>query len=432
VSWTVILIGFLCGTTASAQTLRIYHIDVEQADSTLIVMPNGKTLLIDAGKNKHGKRIKAVMDRAGVTQIDAFVASHYHEDHFGGIDNLIEQGVTVLEAYDRGRRDTVKASDKAEGTYKDYMREVGEDAHALKPGDVINLDSSVTVTCIASSGAVLGTTPVATNDENNLSVTLLVEFAGFKALFGGDSHMDVEQKIATVARVQGVDLYKSDHHGSDTSSDLAFMTALAPSLIVISNGSNASYHHPRSTTLQHYLKMPGPPLVLQTNRCKAGSPCDNVGAAFIADPEQHGKDGTIQLTIDATTRTVTAAYGINTIRTFAFKNGGAPTTPLTIAIQSLLPNPAGDDEQLEEVTLRNPGPTGVALAGWTLRDRSGLVWNLSGTVTSGGSLTIKRGGQPMSLNNGGDEITLIDSSNVERDRFAYLGSQEGKRILTTH
>src|SRR5436190_23782472 len=89
----------------SAQTLRIYHIDVEQADAALVVMPNGKTLLIDSGKNGHGSRIKAVMDLAGVTHIDAFVNSHYHEDHFGGIDDLVEMGVPVLETYDRGKKE---------------------------------------------------------------------------------------------------------------------------------------------------------------------------------------------------------------------------------------------------------------------------------------------------------------------------------------
>jgi hypothetical protein len=38
----------------------------------------------------------------------------------------------------------------------------------------------------------------------------------------------------------------------------------------------------------------------------------------------------------------------------------------------------------------------------------------------------------MSLNNAGDEITLLDASGTERDRFAYATSQEGKRILTIH
>jgi beta-lactamase superfamily II metal-dependent hydrolase len=131
----VVVIAIIgCGPDAAAQTLRIYHVDVEQADSALVVMPNGKSLLIDSGKNGYGKRIKAVMDKAGVTQIDAFVASHYHEDHFGGIDDLVNLGISVLESYDRGRRDLVKATDRAEKTYKDYMREVGDDAHELEPG----------------------------------------------------------------------------------------------------------------------------------------------------------------------------------------------------------------------------------------------------------------------------------------------------------
>ena len=91
----------------SAQTLRISHIDVEQADAALIIMPNGKTLLVDSGKNRQGSRIKAVMDLAGVTRIDAFVNSHYHEDHFGGIDDLVKMGVSVLETYDRGKKEFV-------------------------------------------------------------------------------------------------------------------------------------------------------------------------------------------------------------------------------------------------------------------------------------------------------------------------------------
>ena len=71
---------FLAANPLFAQTLRIYHIDVEQADAALVVMPNGKTLLIDSGKNGHGERLRSVMKQAGVTEIDAFVAPHYHED----------------------------------------------------------------------------------------------------------------------------------------------------------------------------------------------------------------------------------------------------------------------------------------------------------------------------------------------------------------
>jgi beta-lactamase superfamily II metal-dependent hydrolase len=430
----------LIASTLSAQTLRIYHIDVEQADSALIVMPNGKTLLIDSGKNGHGKRIKAVMDKAGVTQIDAFVDSHYHEDHFGGIDDLQKLGVQILESYDRGRRDLVPAADQATSTFKDYMKAVGEDAHAIKPGDMISLDPLVTVTCVSASGVVINdpTSIPASTDENDLSVTLLINFQGFKAFFGGDTQAPTEAKIAAGDLVMDIDLYKSDHHGSDTSSSQALLSDLKPSLVVISNGSNGSYHHPRQVVLDAYAHLPMPPVVLQTNKCKKGAPCGNVADAFIADPQSSNENGIILITVDAATGSYTARYGANTVRTFQIKSPTAAppaptaTTASTVVIESLLPNPAGDDEQFEEVTLRNTGTFPVSLAGWTLKDRSGLLWTLMGTVGAGQSQKFRRGGQPMSLNNGGDDIVLLDDTGTERDRFAYTTSSEGKLLITTH
>jgi hypothetical protein len=80
----VILLALLISSPALAQQLRIYHIDVNQADATLFVSPGGHTLLVDSGKNGAGDELRAVMQTAGVTQIDHFVLTHYHEDHMGG------------------------------------------------------------------------------------------------------------------------------------------------------------------------------------------------------------------------------------------------------------------------------------------------------------------------------------------------------------
>ena len=161
---------FLSASHAVAQTLRIYHIDVEQADAALIVMPNGKSLLIDAGKNGHGKRVKKVMDEAGVTQIDAFVASHFHEDHFGGVDDLHNMGVQILESFDRGHA-LASASNKAQKTFRGYLETIGEDAHRLHPGNVIQLDPLVEIRCISANGVVVsdGSAIDGDHDENDLS-----------------------------------------------------------------------------------------------------------------------------------------------------------------------------------------------------------------------------------------------------------------------
>jgi phosphoribosyl 1,2-cyclic phosphodiesterase len=67
-------------------------------------------------------------------QIDAFLATHYHSDHYGGIDDLVEKlTVPVLESFDRGDKECcLSAKKKKEPTFIDYQRAVGEDAIDLR------------------------------------------------------------------------------------------------------------------------------------------------------------------------------------------------------------------------------------------------------------------------------------------------------------
>ncbi len=102
VGWTG-LHGPLSPVAARVHTLQISHIDVEPGDGTLFVAPGGATLLVDSGTDGHGVRLKQAMRQAGVTVIDHFVCTHYHADHYGGIDEPArDPEVTVTATYDRG------------------------------------------------------------------------------------------------------------------------------------------------------------------------------------------------------------------------------------------------------------------------------------------------------------------------------------------
>ena len=83
--------------------------------------------------------------------------------------------------------------------------------------------------------------------------------------------------------------------------------------------------------------------------------------------------------------------------------------PNGVEIAALLPNPTGKDEGNEQVVIRNATDTAVDLAGWTLRDRAGNVFALSGTVPARGKLTVTMTEPTMPLNNDGDEVVLIDA-----------------------
>lgn len=93
----------------------------------------------------------------------------------------------------------------------------------------------------------------------------------------------------------------------------------------------------------------------------------------------------------------------------------------TIKIFSLLPNPMGDETQLEAVTLENTGEVEIDLSGWRLQDRAGNFWSLdsAGSLSPGENRAILRRGQGMALNNDGDTIELISPSDRVVDSVTY-------------
>lgn len=126
-----------------------------------------------------------------------------------------------------------------------------------------------------------------------------------------------------------------------------------------------------------------------------------------------------------------------------FGNGGIPTEPSTgeqpvestpassaVKIMAVLPDPVGPDENNEAVTLSNGGVTDVPLQGWQLKDKADNVFNLSGSVASSSTLSIKVRGN-FTLNQAGDEVRLIDPSGKVVHKVTYTAAQvkQGKFIV---
>jgi competence protein ComEC len=245
----------LLAAGAYATGLEIHCIDVGQGDCTLIISPAGGTLLLDAGWNGKGNSVVIpYLQSLGLTALDYVGSSHYHADHIGGIDEVVNfLGIDSVRVavVDRGWSYTTI-------TYGDYADAVASKRTTITDGQVMDLGGGTTVTCIAVNGNGELSPPFDDSyDENDLCVGLLVEYGSFEFFVAGDlsgvnssSYNDIESSVAPEAG--DIDVYRVDHHGSSSNSNSNLVSALMPEVSIISCGSN-SYGHPTQTVINRLV-----------------------------------------------------------------------------------------------------------------------------------------------------------------------------------
>jgi beta-lactamase superfamily II metal-dependent hydrolase len=236
-------------------SLEIHCIDVGQGDCTLIISPTGGTFLFDAGRNGQGNStVIPYMQSLGLTGLDYMSCSHYHMDHIGGLDEVVDHfGIDSIRVavLDRGWSYTTI-------TYDDYAAAVAPKRTTILDGQEIDLGGGVIVTCVAVNGNGELSPPFAgTDDENDYCVSLLVEYGDFDFFVAGDlsgvnsSHYtDIETPVAP--EVGDIDVYRVDHHGSSSNSNTNLVSTLQPEVSVISVGDN-SYGHPTQAVLDRLV-----------------------------------------------------------------------------------------------------------------------------------------------------------------------------------
>ena len=102
-----------------------------------------------------------------------------------------------------------------------------------------------------------------------------------------------------------------------------------------------------------------------------------------------------------------------------------------LRIVGLLPNPAGPDQGQEVAVLRNLGQTELSLDGWSLRDRAGNTYALSGSIGAAATLQVKMTAFTMPLNNDGDDVFLLDATGAVIDRVTYTSDQVQPGVMIT-
>lgn len=219
----------------------VYFIDVGQGDCELIRTPDGQNILIDAGTNATGDKLVQYLEQLGVEQIDTLIATHPHEDHIGGMDE-------VVNAFPIGDVYLPKVADSQTPTTRTYERlldAIADKGLSITPGRggmTILDDDGIKLEFLAPNADSYA-------DLNSYSIVAKLTCGQKSFLFTGDAESDSEEEMLHAGYDLRSDVLKCGHHGSSTSTSAAFLQAVQPTYAVISCGVDNDYGHPHRETL---------------------------------------------------------------------------------------------------------------------------------------------------------------------------------------
>ena len=219
--------------------LRVHYLDVGEADSIFIELPNGETMLIDAGETQDEEKIADYIENLNYDTIDYVIGTHPHADHIGGLAYIIKN-FEVKNIY----MPKVATNTK---TYENLLKTIKSKSLSItvaeKNKKIINTENL--------KAYFLAPENKKYDELNNYSAILKIVFQDKSFLFMGDSEAYVEKTLTDVS----ADVIKVGHHGSDTSSSTSFIERVNPEIAVISVGENNKYDHPDKEVIKAYEKL---------------------------------------------------------------------------------------------------------------------------------------------------------------------------------
>lgn len=200
-------------------------LDVGQADA-ILVRQGGTVALVDCGLDE---RVVSALVRNNVHHIDAVFVTHWDEDHWGGLPD-------VLDRFSVGA--IAVAADALDGAPAEVLNRPGVTYRQVARGDTVDIG--------AFRARVMWPFDTVDGEGNEDSLVLLLSYAqegkSLRVLLTGDAELDQEREF--VQEVGDIDVLKLGHHGSKVSVDTDLLETLKPELSIASAGEGNRYGHP--------------------------------------------------------------------------------------------------------------------------------------------------------------------------------------------
>ncbi|MCO5381214.1 MAG: lamin tail domain-containing protein [Methanosarcina barkeri] len=356
-----------------------------------------KSMLIDAGEQDQGEVVSNYLRDQGISTLDYVVATHPHSDHIGGMTDILNS-FQVEHFVDSGYPHTSK-------TYENMLTTIDQKKipfEIAQVGQTIDFDPAVDI-------EVLNPSKTYSDDLNENSVVLKVNYGRTSFLLMGDAGLETEERIMKAGYNIDSDILKVGHHASRSGSGETFISAVSPEVSVIEVGAGNDYGHPHTEVLERLQK---------------------VSKVYRTD-----LDGTITITTDGSTYSVTTQKNEPREEDRSVSTGTSSSTASSVTEESKSKEnmvPSSEEStvyvsdlnlQDEWVKISNKGSSPVSLNGWKIEDEgSKHIYTFpSYTLDSGSTVTVytEEGtdlatglywqlGSPI-WNNDGDTASLYDN-----------------------
>lgn len=281
----------------SGKELQVHVLDVGQGDSILIISPEGKSVLIDAGETTRAKTVINALNRYNVQKLDYFIATHPHTDHIGGAAEVIRakgfnQNAMVIESgadvsenekalaapenppanqkgkapvrvrqkpIDESKLPNKKANDDFHAAVQDAIQQSGATLVQAKPGQKYDLGGGATLTVLAPIGDFFTKDKMRDggNEPNANSVVVRLDYGAFSMLLPGDAEAQTETRMMGQEGDElAAKILKVAHHGSKYATTAEFLQRVKPEVAIISVSATNLYGQPSKKALDN-LKAAG-------------------------------------------------------------------------------------------------------------------------------------------------------------------------------
>ena len=245
----IIIIFFIFTINLIPKELKIHFIDVGQGDSTFIITPKNKTILIDGGGSESkefdvGKStlLPYLLDK-GYTKIDYIFISHFDQDHVGGI-------ITILKELNVGQLFITKQEESLK--YEEVIKLAKSKKikiNIVKSKSKIQIEKDLYINVLWPGGKY-----IEENSINNNSMVAKLCYKDFSMMFTGDIEEMAEKEILKEYKDSNIlssTVLKVAHHGSKTSSSKEFLEKVSPKFALIGVGKNNLFGHPSNEVLNN-------------------------------------------------------------------------------------------------------------------------------------------------------------------------------------